>query len=255
MELNSLAIISHEFKMPIATIRGGVEVLRRYLIVGRIDEIDTATYMKSMQRNCNILARLTSNLIALSQKELSAIYMDYSCVDFCKLIEDLIKTAKETLEASKINYIKKIEEAYIVCDIEKIEKVFFNLISNTVRYAGKDAEIEIIIQSNDSVLEVIYSDNGPGIPKELSEKIFEPFVRINNESTNVVSGSGLGLAIVRKFMNLHNGEVKLTTDTGEGCVFNLKFPLDDQNDLSFTQNAPTNRDLNATAEIEFSTIL
>jgi signal transduction histidine kinase len=116
------------------------------------------------------------------------------------------------------------ENAYYQADSSEIEIIFNNLISNAVKYNNDNGQVEISIIQFPKALTIIVEDNGIGMSKEDSEKLFEDFVRIKNEKTKSITGSGLGLSITKKIINLYNGAIHVESEPGKGTKFTIELP-------------------------------
>ena len=131
-----------------------------------------------------------------------------------------------TVESSGLlyNYDLPDNEIYVNIDIKEIDRVFDNLIENAIRYNDKGIKITISLIEHVNHCEIIVEDNGKGISPDLANKIFMPFVRVDEARNSETGGSGLGLAIADKIIKKHNGNISLISDIGKGCKFNIQLP-------------------------------
>lgn len=111
-----------------------------------------------------------------------------------------------------------------MADPTDMEIIFNNLISNSVKYNRKQGKSEIIIDSDDNDVIIVFSDTGIGIKEEDRENLFEDFVRIKNEKTRNITGSGLGLSIVKKVVQLYNGTISVDSVPDVGSTFTVRLP-------------------------------
>ncbi len=109
----------------------------------------------------------------------------------------------------------------IPVDRAQIEEVITNLVVNAIQAFTANGEIILKTRAGSSDIFIEVSDNGPGIPKELQEKIFRPFY----SSKGYGKGTGLGLSIVKRIVNEHDGSVKLRSQTGKGTTFTIRLPV------------------------------
>jgi two-component system phosphate regulon sensor histidine kinase PhoR len=111
-------------------------------------------------------------------------------------------------------------------DAERVQQVLFNLIDNAIKYGRNHGHIRVSakrLENQDSV-EVAVSDDGPGIPPEGLNRIFERFYRVDRARSREQGGTGLGLAIVKHIVQSHGGEVRAESRLGEGATFRFTLP-------------------------------
>ena len=110
-------------------------------------------------------------------------------------------------------------------DRSKVEAVLLNLIGNASKFTQNKGQIEIRLEEADSFLTIEVSDNGPGIPPQKLEHLFDSFYEIRDGSTGGTGSSGLGLAIVKSLVELHGGKVWATSTLGKGSQFYFSLPI------------------------------
>ncbi|NIQ05224.1 MAG: ATP-binding protein [Candidatus Korarchaeota archaeon] len=138
-----------------------------------------------------------------------------------------LKQYKYTSDVEEITIIKKIEQPLTaVYDEDRMIQVFHNLIDNALDYT-KDT-IWIQGRAHDEHIEISVRDNGPGIPEDEQDKIFQPFYRVEEEARSRVDrrfgGTGLGLNICRQIVEAHGGEIHVDSTLGEGSTFTVTLP-------------------------------
>lgn len=118
-----------------------------------------------------------------------------------------------------------IEELIISFDMEKMERIILNLISNAVKFRKENkGKIIISITHNDEFVNIRVKDNGIGISKNNIDKIFGKYVRLNDERSIIKEGTGIGLSLVKSLVKLHDGEVTVDSEIGKWTEFNIKIP-------------------------------
>ena len=115
-------------------------------------------------------------------------------------------------------------EIFLEIDIKQMDRVFQNLVANTVKYNPKGTNVRISLCEQDNELVIIFQDNGVGIPTEIAKDIFQPFVRADRSRNSQTGGTGLGLAIALKIIVAHGGNISLITDENCGCEFMINIP-------------------------------
>jgi two-component system sensor histidine kinase VicK len=109
-------------------------------------------------------------------------------------------------------------------DPERINQVLDNIITNSFRYSGDGAKVEVEIHESGRYYNVYIGDNGIGIPKEDLRMIFERFYRVDKARSRELGGTGLGLSIAREIMEAHGGRINASSEIGMGTTMMLRFP-------------------------------
>ena len=113
----------------------------------------------------------------------------------------------------------------VIGDPAALLRAFQNLIENAAKHGGPGTTIEITLLVADHSLEIMISDQGPGIPANEMNEIFEPFFRGSRARSGQVRGSGLGLSLVKSIVVAHGGDVSVTTEIGTGSTFTVSLPI------------------------------
>ncbi len=223
---NLLGIVSHELRTPLTAIKGYATSLLETDI-----ELDAATqrdFLRRIVEEEDRMAELVTSLLEMSQLEAGTLQLSPSYCCLYTLIERAIEAAR--IPREHINVVSPGELPRIYIDRRRIEIVLRNLLENAQRYAGEDAEIEIILRyigtDEGDGLCLSVADNGPGFPKNLTEQIFERFYQIDGSRKRSKNGVGLGLAICRGFVEAHGGRIwaENRTNPVKGAVFHIWLP-------------------------------
>ena len=125
----------------------------------------------------------------------------------------------------KIVFDTDIEELIISFDMEKMERIILNLISNAVKFRKSNGgKIVLSITHNNDFVNIKVNDNGIGISKDNIDKIFEKYVRLNDKRSIIKEGTGIGLSLVKSLVKLHDGEVTVDSEIEKWTEFNIKIP-------------------------------
>lgn len=223
---NLLAIVSHELRTPLTAIKGYATSLLETDI-----ELDATTQRDFLQRIVeeeDRMAELVTSLLVMSQLEAGTLKLSPSHCRLDTLIEQATEAAKGERLALHITFPEEIPVLYI--DRRRMEMVLRNIFENAQKYAGERAEIEITARyARDQEEEGIYlsiADNGPGLPGNLAERVFERFYQVDGGRERSSSGVGLGLAICRGFVEAHGGRIwaENRAQGGSGAVFQIWLP-------------------------------
>ena len=143
------------------------------------------------------------------------------------LIENTVQSVIPLAESKNLNIIldTEVEELIMAIDIDKIERIMLNLISNAIKFSFDKGAIFTYISVEDDNLIISVKDEGIGIKEESLCKIFDKFVQIDNGFTRLNEGSGLGLSLVKSFVNLHEGSIDVKSSECKGTTFVVKLPI------------------------------
>ena len=232
MRKEFVANVSHELRTPLTTVKSYTETL----IDGAIDDKKMALhFLGVMAKEADRMTDLVQDLLELSRIDNKQIQLNFKKINLKLLLE-------EVLEAQYIHIIKKEHrletnydksaEYWIYGDVVRIRQVMHNILSNAIKYSPNGGNIGVkIIDKNDRI-KVVISDTGMGIPKEDLDRIFERFYRVDKARSREMGGTGLGLSIARELMQLHNGDIHITSVYGQGTEVTLDFALNSvQNDI------------------------
>jgi two-component system, sensor histidine kinase ChiS len=141
--------------------------------------------------------------------------------------KSLFYSFESLAESQKI--ILKFESEYknipVVFDPDKMEKIFYNLISNAFNFVASEGEIEVCLNVIDSIVEIRIKDSGIGIPSDRLPHIFDRFYQVDGSATRKHEGTGIGLAVTKELIELHKGNISVNSKEGEGSEFIIRLPL------------------------------
>lgn len=212
--------ISHELKTPLTALREGSDLLFSG-VVGNLNA-EQREIARILQENSIELRKLIEGLLNYSAVHAQASYLDARIVPLKDLVERVIYDRKLAVVSKGIRVELNCETVSAWCDEDKIRVVLDNLLSNAIRYSPERGLISFRLYKDrgDAVFEVL--DEGPGIPGDEREKVFEAFYRGADPPVATVKGSGLGLSIVKEYVTLHRGTVEVLD--GPGAHFRVRFP-------------------------------
>ena len=174
------ANISHEIKTPINIIFSGVQLIEsKHQLEDKIIADCSKKYMPMIKQNCFRILRLTNNLIDMTKLDAGFLKMKFRNVDIVNLVEDITMSVVEYVENKEINIVfdTLIEEKIIKCDIDGMERIILNLISNAIKFTPKGGNILVSMDTEDGYVVIRVKDDGIGIPKENRENVFNVFVQ------------------------------------------------------------------------------
>lgn len=218
--------ISHEFRTPLTLISGPLETL--------LSEYRGPSYIYRqllvIKKNTDQLFKLINELMdfrKLESKQMKLLAAEGNLVKFAKEIF-LSFDQQAKLNKLDFSFYTDSEEINVYFDRDKLEKVLYNLISNAFKFTPQGGKIEVRIRLRRNTVRINVEDSGEGISPEHLDKIFDRFYEIpkqNAHSTKVKTGSGIGLAIAKNIMELHHGELKVSSEEGKGSKFSMELKL------------------------------
>ncbi|AUS06269.1 hybrid sensor histidine kinase/response regulator transcription factor [Pseudotamlana carrageenivorans] len=217
--------ISHEFRTPLTLILGPIsQILENYR-----GSSEMYKKLKVIESNSNHLLQLINRLMDFRKIESDFIKLETAEINIVKFLKEIYLSFSEYAKDGNYQYefFTSSDQILVYVDRYKLERVFYNLISNAFRYTPKNGKIVIrIIQEKDTVI-IQVEDSGVGIAEEFKDKIFERFFELNanRQLVNAYNkGTGIGLSIVKTIVNLHKGkiQVKDNLEEGKGSVFSVE---------------------------------
>ncbi len=222
------ANISHEFRTPLTLILGQVEsVLSSNIGVKEKGKLHIAN------RNARRLLTLINQLLDISKIEAGGMKLNAGQHNIVSFLKSLFYSFESLAESKRITL--KFESPYeyipVIYEPDKMEKVFYNLISNAFKFTPSGGEIKVKVNTINPVFaEICFIDTGRGIPADRISKIFDRFYQGDNSNTREYEGTGIGLALARELIELHKGEISVKSKVDEGTVFTILLPLADVNE-------------------------
>jgi len=242
--------ISHEFRTPLTLILGQIESVMSSVIEAR-----EKAKLQVARRNARRLLTLINQLLDLSKLETGNMELNASQHNIVTFIKNLFYSFESLAATKKIRLLFESDSTYlpVVFDLDKMENVFYNLVSNAVKFSKIHGEVKISIKLSDmQTVEIQISDDGIGIPAEQISGIFDRFYQVDNSSTRNYEGTGIGLALVKELIELHKGKVTVTSIEGEGAIFTVILPVGDVKPEIKTCNGLVSNDIGF-AEINIET--
>ena len=223
-------LISHEFRIPIATIMGASDTL---LISNTTEKNREELYNEIFKASAR-LNHLIENLLNMSRLESGKISLRSDWCDVNDLINKVSQNLKQELE--QFNFIAVIPEdmPLVKIDFGLMEHVLYNLLLNSCQYSSGSGEIRLEVAYENGSFILTVSDTGPGFPPEALPNVFDKFFRVDGTKSG---GLGLGLSIVKGLVESHNGTVSVENGLNGGAIFTVAIPSDipDMEDLKMVE--------------------
>lgn len=219
---NFIANISHELRTPLTLILGPI---RKHLAESKLFE-NLRCDLEIVERNALTLLKCVNDLLDISKLAAQKMHLNYQKIDLSKLVRFTASHFEALALDKNITFVLETPASLIAqCDKAKIERVLFNLLSNAFKFTPRDGSITYSLSQKGSDAVIFVKDSGPGIDRQLQEVIFERFRQGEDSDTRKFGGTGLGLAISKEFIELHQGQIEVSSLVHCGSVFTITFPL------------------------------
>ncbi len=218
-----VANVSHELRTPLSMIKGYVETL----IHGAKDDPNVATrFLQTIEKHADRLTYLMEDLLTISRLESGQIVMNLQKVDLRPLVDDVLNDLQSRAAEKKVILENQAAEELVVrADSDRIQQVLFNLVDNAIKYGRVEGRVWIQARvASERMIEVSVCDNGPGIPPDSIDRVFERFYRVDKARSREQGGTGLGLSIVKHIVQSHGGEVWAESQLEQGTAFFFTLP-------------------------------
>lgn len=215
---------SHELRSPLTSVQGFAELLmleRENLTPKQAETVEI------ILDNSRHLVRLLNDLLDLARSDAGRLTIKPVPIEVAPLVEDAVRTMRAQTEATGQTMSQEIEPdlPWINAEPDRIRQVLVNLLTNAHEYSPHGASIRVTAARADDGVEIAVIDNGPGIPKEQLEQIFDRFTRGDAGLTQRVGGTGLGLAISKSLVDLHGGTITASSGPNGGSTFRIRLPI------------------------------
>lgn len=222
---NDLIIyMAHDLKTPLTSVIGYLSLLEEEKdISGELKQKYLGIALKKSQR----LEELVNEFFEITRFNLSTMTLELSTVNLTRMLEQISSEFIPVFQEKDLTYHLELDpDLKLLCDIDKMERVFDNLLKNAVNYSYKGTQIRILAHmeqqgSNDEKLHIQIINHGKTIPKEKQERIFEQFFRLESSRGSGTGGAGLGLAIAREIIEQHGGELTCESED-EQIIFHIR---------------------------------
>jgi len=220
-----LANMSHELRTPLNAIIGFAEILRDEL-VGPVND-EQKECVNDIRMSGQHLLEMINDILDLSKIEAGKMFLqleEFAIVDAVEEVNAIIKALalKKNIELT----LECQQNATIHADRVKVKQIFYNLLSNAVKFTPEGGEVTTQLEVTPTDLQVKVIDTGIGIAEEDRMKLFAPFTQIDTSKSRRYGGTGLGLALTQRLIELHGGQIQVTSEEGKGSTFSFNIPTD-----------------------------
>ena len=216
------ANVSHELRTPLALILGPLDTL---LARAGLAEADRRA-LELVRRNAHRLLGYVNDLLDIAKVESGAMTARYAAADLAALVRSTAGCFDALAVERGVRYTVHAPDVLAAeIDPAQIGRVFLNVLSNAFKFAPEGGAIACELTVEGDRARVTIADDGPGIPAEARQHVFERFYQVESDATRRAGGTGLGLAIARDFVTLHGGTIAVDDAPGGGARFTIVVPL------------------------------
>ena len=218
-----LMTATHELRTPLTNLQAYAEALHEE------DELE----IERQKEFCNVinsesirLGRLVDQLLTVSQMEAGSMVSNRHELELLPMLEYAVEHIRAQADQKQMSLTTNLAAKLPLAlgDRDKLQAALANLIGNAVKYTPAGGTVSLRCSADERWIRVEIEDNGPGIPEDEQDKVFEKFYR-GTENHSDQRGNGLGLAFAREIARLHGGDIDLQSTVGEGSVFTMRLPV------------------------------
>ena len=219
MRKDLVANVSHELRTPISALRALLENL-----IDGVEPVERST-LETTLRQVERLGGLVEQLLELSKLESGAVPLARARIDLRPVVEQVLEESRPQAESRGVEVtLDGDPDVGLRADEHRLHQVVTNLVSNAVRHSPEGGRVSVWIARDDGRARLEVGDQGPGIPAEEADRVFERFYRSDQARTATQGGSGLGLAIARWIVELHGGTIRAEPVEPHGCRMVVELP-------------------------------
>ncbi|MEM9507424.1 MAG: HAMP domain-containing sensor histidine kinase [Cyanobacteria bacterium P01_E01_bin.35] len=217
-----VSTVSHEFRNPLNSISGMAQILKTY--GDQLAPEKKAAVLAGLQRNVDKMTELLDDVLTISRQEMGKLQFTPVLLDLENFCRGLIGEIQMTFNREQqINFVYEGETTEFYLDLKLLHHILTNLLTNASKYSPQDTAINFTVSDSPSEIIIKISDRGIGIPAEDLPYLFDAFYRASNSEG--YQGTGLGLAIVKEYVELHRGQISVTSELEVGTTFTIVIPV------------------------------
>ena len=189
---------------------------------GKYNSENINNHTRLVKQNCYRLIRLLNNIEYVSRIDNGTCTLELRKCDIVKLLENIVKISKTYTDKKgiDISFKSEVNKKILSLDIDKVEKIILNILSNAIKFTDTGGRIDINLYMENEQVCISIKDTGIGIPKDKTEVIFENFEQLDTTLSRGCEGTGIGLSVVKKLANLNNIKINVESELNKGSEFN-----------------------------------
>ena len=245
MKDDFVATVSHELRTPLTSIQGSVKTLLQPDL--KFDETDRQTLLEVVDRQGERLRQLIEDLLVAARIEAQPIRALIAPVSLGGVAQQVVEGLGSRAASHRIVFDLAGDPGKVDTDERRVYQILSNLVDNALKYSPADTTITLRVRGAPGGVEVLVEDEGPGIPKEQQDRIFDRFYQVDQTSTRAVGGTGLGLYICRRLTEVIGAKIALERSDEHGSAFTLLIPMTPPSDSVRAEDVPLEETLDLIA--------
>jgi PAS domain S-box-containing protein len=218
-----ISMVSHELRTPLTSIRASMQLLVAEEMTGNED---ADRLVRVALSNADRLIRIVNDILDMSKIEAGEMMVSPRPTPLQPIIDDSVKSIEALARDAGVTIVQSHDGVgEVMADPDRTIQVLVNLLSNAVKHAPSGSRVEVSAALEGGHAAIAVHDNGPGIPAQRVDFIFEPFTQLDSSDTRRIAGTGLGLTIARALAEKQGGGIRVVSREGEGATFTLTLPL------------------------------
>lgn len=193
---------------------------------GKYNSENINNHTRLVKQNCYRLIRLLNNIEYVSRIDNGTCTLELRKCDIVKLLENIVKISKTYTDKKgiDISFKSEVNKKILSLDIDKVEKIILNILSNAIKFTDTGGKIDINLYMQNEQVCISIKDTGIGIPKDKTEVIFENFEQLDTTLSRGCEGTGMGLSVVKKLAKLNNIKINVESELNKGSEFIITLP-------------------------------
>ena len=209
---------AHELRTPLSLMQVQLDLYHSTQHPG--SDADTVQMIKMLTEQNDRLGKMVKTLLDMS--ELQTVGRDEKII-LNDLIDEVLEDLEPLAQEKNIKLIGKYKNITMIGSDILIYRLVYNLVENAIKYNHSDGQVTVNAYKNQKHIYLSVEDTGSGIPKELRERVFEPFFRVDKSRSRELGGVGLGLALVHEIVRVHDGSISIKSNPAGGTIFEVIF--------------------------------
>ncbi len=215
-----VAMVSHEFRTPLAIIDGAAQRIERR--IEKLTPEDLAPRVTKIRSAVVRMTELIEGVLNIAKLDAGKIAMEGQSLDLVRLVIEVCRRQRDISRRHTISVDLSEVERSVWGDPKLLDQVFTNLVSNAIKYSPESSQIEITGKTEHGLTEISVHDHGVGIPDDEIPKLFERYFRASTSTG--IAGTGIGLNLVKELIEMHDGAIKVESEKGQGSIFTVSLP-------------------------------